>query len=159
MKKHLFLTAIFTLSLVPFATTGRAQAPIIKLHHRSEFRDEGLRNPLWPIGWQKPEKGVEIVSNEPQMPVGPEQFSVTSISISSTPLTVINGRTYAEGETINAIFNGQRLKILVVQITDGGVVLQYLGKKFTVNQKRLDALPKESTLKADEPHDNAIILH
>jgi hypothetical protein len=159
MKNHPACIAAFALCLVSFASAGRAQATIIKLQHRSEFKDDGFRNPMWPIGWQKPANGTQNVSNEPQLPIGPELFNVTSISISSTPLAVINGRTYAEGEAINAIYGGQHIKILVAQINDGNVVLQYLGIKFTVNQKRPDMVPKESPAKDETPPDNSVILH
>jgi hypothetical protein len=158
MKKHLIFAAVSALCLAALAPQARAQSSLAKLTHRSEFKDDGFRNPMWPIGWQKPARGSENNSNDPQLPIGPELFNVTGISISASPLAVINGRTYAEGESINALYGGQHIKILVVQINDGNVVLEYLGIKFTVNQKRPDLVPKESPAKDETPPDNSVIL-
>jgi hypothetical protein len=159
MKKHFLFTAATALCLAALAPQACAQSTLAKLTHRSEFKDDGFRNPMWPIGWQKPANGTQDVSTGPQLPIGPGMFNVTSISISSAPLAVINGRTYAEGEFINAIYGGQHIKILVSQINDGNVVLQYLGIKFTVNQKRPDMMPKQSPAKDETPPDNSVILH
>lgn len=140
------------------AVTSHAQTDgTFKLKHLSSFNGGPARNPFWPIGWVK-EAGAD--PQEEAAPITADKFQVTSISTGSAPLAVINGKTYAEGETILALYGDQKIKILVVAISDGDVILQYLDKKYDIPLKRPelvhsaanndDALPSKD--------DNVIIL-
>lgn len=156
MKTQHSKTALLLVLFASLTSSAFSQTPV-KVAYRSSFSDEGLRNPFWPIGWQKTDPTPQIATQGPALPISPDLFNVSSISISSSPLAVINGRSYGEGEVIDAIYNGQRIKILVVRITDGDVTLQYMNRKFVVSQRRLDMTPKHSS-KDDVLHDTAIIL-
>ena len=88
------------------------------------FQAAPPRNPFWPIGWVKSETGGNTANvDETPVPITADKFEVTSISTGASPLAVINGKTYAEGETIIALYGEQKIKILVVAIHDGDVVL------------------------------------
>jgi len=126
-----------------------------QLKHRSDFALQATQhNPFWPIGW---EKGAAVSSSqqESQVPISAQNFVVTGISISSPPMAMINGQNYAEGETITAMFGGQKVKILVVTINDGSVVLQYLNKKYVIALRRPELNTKvpqqEFTPQQDKP--------
>ena len=99
---------------------------MFKLKHRSSFTDAPARNPFWPIGWVKGDTTQAEVQDA--VPITADKFEVTSISTGSNPLAVINGKTYAEGETIIALYDDQKIKIQVVAINDGDVVLNISAK-------------------------------
>jgi hypothetical protein len=136
-------------TLVSHAQTSDA----LKLKHRSAFAGGPARNPFWPIGWVKDSSGGSAESEETVAAITPDKFLVTSISTGANPLAVINGKTFGEGETINAMYGDQKIKILVLAIQDGEVVLQYAGKKYVIAMKAPemththveseDALPKK----------------
>ena len=141
--------------------TSNAQTDVtLKLKHRSSFSNAPARNPFWPIGWVKGEN-AQGSEQEAEVPITADSFVVTSISISSTPQAIINGKIYAEGDVINALYGGQKVKIQVMVINDGDVILQYLGKKYTVPLKR----PELSSHKAETSEDtlpkkdDVLILH
>lgn len=133
------------------------ETTIFKLIHRSEFSSTVERNPFWPIGWVK--GAGQAATQEAAVPVSASNFTVSSISISSTPLAVINGKTYAEGEVINAMYGGQRITIRLVAIHDGDVVLEYLGKRYTVPMKRPELIQKPVSGDTLPKQDNTLILH
>src|SRR5579862_5206371 len=134
MKTSLRMTLI-ALLLCGAAIACNAQTNVdLKLKHRSTFTCDAAHNPFWPIGWVK--NGTESETQDVAVPITADKFQVTSISTGATPMAVINGKTYAEGETIIALYSGQKIKILVASVTDGTVVLQYLDKKYTVPLKR-----------------------
>lgn len=158
MKTQLKIAGI---ALFALAVSGRAAcaqaAGDFKLQHRSSFANPPARNPFWPIGWVKAGQVPEAPPNT-QVTLSPESFVVSSISLSAPPLAIINGKSYAEGETINAIYNGQRIRIQVVAIGDGAVTLQYAGRKITVFIKRALSGPKPEPGESTPPG-STLILH
>src|SRR5271168_3925148 len=95
--------AVLILGLGQISSNAQTEGEF-QLKHRSSFTDAPGRNPFWPIGWVK---GQETQNNvqETAVPVNEASFVVTSISSgSTTPLAVINGKTYGEGETIIAMY-------------------------------------------------------
>jgi hypothetical protein len=132
-----------------------------KLKHHSSFTNAPARNPFWPIGWVKGDT-TKTETQEAEVPITADKFEVTSISTGSAPLAMINGKTYAEGETINAVYGDQKIKILVVAINDGAVVLQYLDKKYTIPLKRPELVHNPVSNDDDllpRKDDNTLILH
>lgn len=154
MKNKLIIAGMALLAL---AAPVRPQAGEFKLQHHSSFDSQPAHNPFWPIGWVKSDKPQEA-PQEAVATISPDNFVVTSISLSATPLAVINGKTFGEGEFINAVFGGQRVRIQVASIGDGVVTLLYAGKKIQVPMKRALSAPKQE-VKENTPQDNAMILH
>lgn len=158
MNKQLQIAGLALFALVFDDRIACSQtAGDFKLQHRSSFVNQPAHNPFWPIGWVKSDQPQET-SQDTQVSINPENFVVTSISLSATPLAVINGKAFAEGETINAIYGGQRIRIQVLSIGDGTVTLQYAGKKIMLSLKRASSGAKQEA-KETAPHDNAMILH
>ena len=106
------------------------------LKKRSTFNaPEQTRTPFWPIGWSP----SAAPGTQPEMPragfvLNPDNFVVTSILIGTHSLTVINGRSYGEGENLRnprsksaaagAVLIPNGVKIRVQRISDGEVTLQ-----------------------------------
>ena len=162
MKTPLKIAALALLVLAWGQISSSAQTDgAFKLTHRSSFTGAPERNPFWPIGWVKGQDTQTDVQ-ETAVPITEASFVVTSISSgNSTPLAVINGKTYGEGETIVAMYGSQKIKIQVVAINDGEVVLQYLDKKYTVKMKE-PVLNHHSDDDSDallKKNDNVLILH
>lgn len=170
MNTQLKIAGLAFLALISASRTALPQAPgEFKLKHRSSFTDPPAHNPFWPIGWVNSEHPQETVQ-EPLVAIKPESFVVSSISLGASPLAVIraaadstsgkttSGKTYGEGDSIEAIYGGQRIRIQVVAIGDGAVTLQYAGKKIIVSMKHAESGPRQEP-KANALKDNAIILH
>jgi len=159
VKNLLKITIAALLALACQSRTARAQeADAFKLKHLSSFSQTSAHNPFWPIGWVKGPESRQSVQ-EVAVPITPENFSVTSISISPTPLAIINNKSCAEGETITANYGGQSLKILVRAIHDGEVILQYEGKNYSVPLRRTELAPKENVSEPVTSQEGPMILH
>ena len=132
-----------------------------KLTHRSTFANASAHNPFWPIGWVKGDTSTQSESTEPTVPISESNFTVTSISTGVNPQATINGKIYGEGETIIAMYGGQKIKIVLVAVNDGEVVLQYLGKNYKVQMKHPELHMHESSNDDDallKKQDNVLIL-
>ncbi len=107
----------------PAATPGRNSGKEYLLKNVSTFNPPPVesRNPFWPIGWTP--TAVAAVAAAPVVEVKAEQFTVTSISVDSLPLAVINGQNKAIGDRVPV--PGTQEFVTVKKITDGMVVLQY----------------------------------
>ena len=177
MKTPLIIAPLFLASLALLPPAANAQSvqtqvaqatPAVEtkpgetyqLKHRSSFTADQAHNPFWPIGWVKGAVVAGAVAQENDVPITSDSFTVTSISIGTTPLAVINGKTYGEGETISAVYGGQRIKIQVTAITDGTVILQYLNKKYVIALKHPELQSKAAPPQEYEPRtDSTMILH
>lgn len=159
MKIKLTITTLALASAFVHGTASAQTAETYKLKHRSAYTDPSAHNPFWPIGWTKGDVVQQATAQEAPPPISAESFAVTSISLSAAPLAVINGKTYGEGEIINAISGTQRLHIQVVAITDGSVVLQYLNKRYTIPLRRPQLNSERAPIKQESPAENAMILH
>lgn len=164
MNTRLAKTSIALLLATGAAFTCHAQTEdgVFKVKHQSSFTGTADRNPFWPIGWVKSDTGgAQNVAEETAAPITADKFEVTSISTGANPLAVINGKTYAEGETIIALYGDQKIKILVLAIHDGDVVLQYLDKKYVIQMKRPEFVhnPSSDQDLAPRKDDNILILH
>ncbi|MGB8354896.1 MAG: hypothetical protein WCD79_13455 [Chthoniobacteraceae bacterium] len=140
-------------------TTGTTGIYVIK--HRSEFSYTSPHNPFCPIGWVR---GADPTQNtavaETVAPISANNFVVSGISISPTPIALINNKECAEGETIEARYGDQILKIKVLRINDGSVVLQYQNKAYTIPLKHptlsSESAPKEEVQPQQE---RPMLLH
>lgn len=87
------------------------------------------RAPFWPIGWAPPKEGDPIENDKGRLPVNQPpvelKLKVTSILLGSPSLITIGGRSFAEGERIPVVSQGRRFMVLIRQVRDGGVVLEY----------------------------------
>lgn len=139
-------TVLVALSMIAgFAVLAPAQTvEELKIKERSSFRAPvTLRNPFWPLGWQKPSPtapGAPTVARSAATPVPvifkPDLFTVTSISTGAVPVAVINGRIYGEGELISFNSGGPKpVSAQVYAIKDGMVTLRYQDKTVNVFQK------------------------
>ncbi len=131
--KHLPLLAALALGLVAHAPDASAQTGF-KLKNRSSFSSNRVtRDPFWPIGWTK-QSGAPA---ESAAPVKAEDFVVSTIMIDQgTPLAVINGKVYGEGETMSLIAGGAKVSVVVAAIEDGRVVLRHQGATITAPLRR-----------------------
>ena len=155
-------TKAAVIALLLLGITGRAawaqSGAIYELKHRSAFSEQPARNPFCPIGWVKGVEAIQSVQEAAAPLVTADSFVVTGISISPTPLALINGKACEEGETIEAKSGGQILKIKVLRINDGSVVLQYQNKTYTVALKQ-PKLSSESAPKELPPENPPMTLH
>ena len=128
--------AVFATLAAPAALHAQSSAPgpamnsgkEYVLTHSSSFNAPPLsaRNPFWPIGWVPTAvvpTQVAVVLN-----VKAEDFNVTTISMDFPALAVINGKTRAVGDRIPVGTAGTD-SVLVKQILDGVVVLDYHGRE------------------------------
>ncbi|HWB61200.1 MAG TPA: hypothetical protein VG733_17090 [Chthoniobacteraceae bacterium] len=167
MNKHLAITTLLLLGATAACHAQTQQAADsqtggfkLKLKHTSSYSGAPAHNPFWPIGWAKSET-TQNQAEEVAVPITADKFEVTSISTGSSPLAVINGKTYGEGETIIALYGDQKIKILVVAINDGEVVLQYLDRKYTIPLKRPEFVhaPTSEQEPLSPKDNNILILH
>jgi hypothetical protein len=148
------IAAACVLSTAPrLAAEGTASGGGYTLKHRSAFRiDRDSRVPFWPIGYKKPTavaggngEAAEIEAKKPQ--IQPGQFRVTSILMGNPALATINGRSFEEGELLPVVNGGERLRVSVRAIRDGGIWLDHDGQVIFVPLARTELGPK----KADKP--------
>ena len=138
-RRAVRFAALALLLALPAALHAQAStAPLPKnsgkeyvLAHASSFNapPAAARNPFWPIGWvpsAAPTQAAAVV-----LSVKPEDFNVTTISVDYPALAVINGKTRAAGEHIPVGAAGTDF-VLVKQILDGVVVLDYHGREMRV---------------------------
>jgi hypothetical protein len=116
----------------PEAAAVAAPAPAVEpyvLKSRSTF-DAALdaRAPFWPIGWSK---GARHAPVKPAVkgPAAPmlqaDQFTVSGVLLGNPAMATINGRSFAQGEVIPVVLDGNRLNLVLRSVQDGGVVLEY----------------------------------
>ena len=89
----------------------------------------GARNPFWPIGWT-PAPVVAATAVAPVYSVKPEDFTLTTTSVDYPPLAIINGRSYAVGDSIPAAGGADTVKVKAIQ--DGVVLLDHHGRELRV---------------------------
>jgi len=71
-------------------------------------------------------------------------FKVSSISIGQLSIAIINNRAFAEGEAFDLRGEGKEVKrVTVLKINDGSVLLDYSGRKVTVQLFRKEPVPLE----------------
>ena len=132
-----FRFLVLSLSLSFAAGAGAQTDGRFELKNRSGFAGSADgRNPFWPIGWKKsaPTESATTVRTTAPENLKPDSFVVSSIllgSVDMPSLVVINGRGYAEGETV-ASPTGYTGIIQVAEIHDGTVVLQANGHRIIV---------------------------
>jgi hypothetical protein len=138
MKTH---TCLFLIAALPIMADEATVAPY-ELKTRSSFAvNTDARTPFWPIGWVKPKVGQAPVTKpgtvvKEELPFDAKYFQVTSVYLGSPSLATINGRSFAQGEYLPVSYKGQRLKVMVHSIRDGGVVLQHENKTLLVPIRR-----------------------
>ena len=125
--KLVFLLALVTGTLA-IAAEGE-KVPPMQLKSHSEFHvDLNTRTPFWPIGWVRPSGSkIPTVGKKPavEFQLEAKHFQLTSVLLGTPPLATINGRAFGEGETLPVMRNGERLKVVLRAIRDGGVTLDY----------------------------------
>ena len=161
MKNVLKITIVILVLAFPgrmaFAQAPEAQG-IFKLKHVSTFKQTSAHNPFWPIGWVRT-ANVQQQESEPQVPITSANFNVSSISISPTPMAIINNKACAEGETITARYGASRIQIQVMAIRDGEVILQYQGQNYTIPLKRPELTSKPANEEPPTMQETPMILH
>ena len=116
----------------PAATPNPANAKVsgkeYVLTHTSNFQPlpNGQRNPFWPIGWTPSAPVAAAAAGPVLLDVRADQFVVTSISLDAPALAVVNGKTRGVGDRIPVSADSKDF-VLVKQIVDGAVVLDYHG--------------------------------
>lgn len=133
MKSPIRITALALLAAL-LTPAALAQSPGFKLENRSSFSSNRVtRDPFWPIGWSKKGATTAIATAA----VKADDFSVTTIMIDQgTPLAVINGKVYGEGETMTVDARGNKVQVQVAAIEDGRVVLRHQGESLSVPLRR-----------------------
>lgn len=119
--------------LLVLAGAGWAPAQTAEELHatrRSSFEaPAGARDPLTPIGWQKPQAAGEVANPHMGRAVEsylvPAAFVVSSISLDRIPLAVVNGKAYGEGDIFPFTAGGEKVQLQVFAIRDGAVTLRY----------------------------------
>jgi hypothetical protein len=129
----LLVTTTVNAQPAPAATPAPSPTPVRK----SSFTTHGVaRNPFWPVGWAPGvKKPVE------QVTIGPEYFKVTAILLGPPHLAVINGKDYAEGDSISVPVGGKEEKVRIDAVRDGFILLNHRGRPITVPMNRA-AQPK-----------------
>ena len=112
-------------SVIPTSTTDSATtAKQYRAATKSSFNiPEKGRNPFWPIGYVA---RVKSAPNEEQLlriPV--EQFKVTSIILDTPSIALINGKDYTRGQFLPMTTATGTAKLLITNIEDGFVTVQY----------------------------------
>lgn len=130
------------------ATSAPPQKYLLKSRSKFEL-PAGTRAPFLPVGWAKGAVAVAAVVEAPKPVLTEKMFRVTSISLGSPSLAVINGRAYSEGEFIRmgklpvaagkvsaGGAPGASPRVRVQRISDGVVVLQADQQQLTVRLSR-----------------------
>lgn len=81
------------------------------------------RNPFWPIGFIPRQKST--VSEEQLLRIPIEQYKVTTIILDTPSIAVINGKDYTRGQFLNLATATGTIKLLITNIEDGFVTVQY----------------------------------
>ena len=154
MKKQLRITGFGLLLFACTAIHAAAQnAEGFKLKNRSTFSSAGREHdPFWPIGWVKPAVSATSTGSgvAKEVEFSTNGFVLTSILLGQPAIAVINGREYAEGETIKWAAGGENAGIQLVAVQDGSVVLRHQDKNYTVVMHRKGEEQKQIA-KTEEP--------
>ena len=129
---------VVAMGAIPAMAQGNGGNGVLQLKNRSSFNSIEGRNPFWPIGYVA---GTVVASQDQQVVakplIKPEDFTLTSISsFGGTRMATVCGKPVAEGDLVKVPLNGQPVKVQVVKVTDGSVVLRYMGQEVTVLLKR-----------------------
>jgi len=85
---------------------------------------EKSRNPFWPIGYTARPKTAGT-TEEQLLRIPVEQFKVTTIILDTPSIAVINGKDYTRGQFLAMPSAGGTAKLLITNIEDGFVTVQY----------------------------------
>lgn len=134
MKKLILALVPFTASLlsVSGADSAAKKAPTEKgtpvPARKSTFKvASDARNPFWPIGWvRKAPVATATTTETPRMTttIRADQFNVTSISLNPYRVVVVNGKDYAEGDTMKLTIGQTVIPVQIVRVTDGEVIFR-----------------------------------
>lgn len=107
--------------------------PAIAEQRKSSFTTAGAtRNPFWPVGWMPGDgKKVEEVPT-----ITASLFNVSAILLGPPNLAVINGKDYAEGDTLSIAVGGKEERVRIDAIRDGFLLLNHRGRPITVALNR-----------------------
>jgi hypothetical protein len=135
---HLILIALTCAGLRASADDD-APAPGYHTKIRSSFSAPDVtRDPFWPVGFVKPAASgpvAAVIAEQPVPELRADGFNVSSILIvANQRLAVINGKAYAQGETVAMIGNSFAVQVAAIQ--DGGIVLQCKNRQVTVPLRR-----------------------
>lgn len=81
------------------------------------------RNPFWPIGFTP--RAKTAINEEQLLRIPIEQYKVTSIILDSPSIAVINGKDFTRGQFLNLATATGTIKLLITNIEDGFVTVQY----------------------------------
>ena len=155
----LVLLFAFTASTIVAATEG-GKVPPMQLKTHSEFHvDLNTRTPFWPIGWVRPSGSAPRVVGkkvEVEFQLEAKHFQLTSVLLGTPPLATINGRAFGEGEMLPVMRGGERLKVILRAIRDGGVTLDYNKQRLFVPLRMEVATTKPGDVKPAEMKDFTI---
>lgn len=155
----LVLLLALTVSAIATAAEGE-KVPPMQLKTHSEFHvDLNTRTPFWPIGWVRPiGSAPKVVGKkaEVEFQLEAKHFQLTSVLLGNPPLATINGRAFGEGETLPVMRGGERLKVIVRAIRDGGVTLDYNKQRLFVPIRLEVATTKPGEVKPAEMKDFTI---
>lgn len=136
------------------------KVPPMQLKSHSEFHvDLNTRTPFWPIGWVRPSGSAPKMIGkkvEVEFQLEAKHFQLTSVLLGTPPLATINGRAFGEGETLPVMRGGERLKVVLRAIRDGGVTLDYNKQRLFVPIRLEVATTKPGEVKPAEMKDFTI---
>jgi hypothetical protein len=104
----------------------------------SSFKLDKLEHdPFSSLDDPEPEKSLPnsilVVQSGTSKTIGPELFHITTISVDKLPIAIINRRAFAPGDTFRiTAADGRIIKVAVLEVRDGGVLLDLEGTKLTV---------------------------
>jgi hypothetical protein len=112
---------VFPAAVTPAATPMVNQ---YRAHTKSTFvLPEKGRNPFWPIGYIPRVKTA--VNEEQLLRIPVEQYKVTTIILDTPSIAVINGKDYTRGQFLPLSTTTGTVKLLITNIEDGVVTVQY----------------------------------
>ena len=139
-------TCLFTLGFLLGAASLQA-ADELPFPKPSWFHSSSIpRDPFTPIDTLDMDKTLVVDSaSQPGQKVDlASLFKVSSISIGQLSIAIINSRAFAEGEAFDLRGEGKEIKrVTVLKINDGSVLLDYAGRKVTVQLFRKEPVPLE----------------
>ena len=153
---HLLLTVACTALAV--ACTAHAESEKsggYELKNRSSFNvSADARIPFWPIGFTRPASRPDGAASEMRktaagIQIDPSNFSVTSVLLGHPALATINGRSFEEGEVLPVVHGGERLRVVLRAIRDGGITLQYESQQIFVPLKRPELGTRQAQQKSE----------
>lgn len=131
------MKALLRTFLLALVVSKVALAGEYKLKNASRFESgKSSRSPFWPVGYVK--SGTDKAGGGGSIGLKAADFKVTSIFLGGIPrMALINGKDYAEGQTVTIQVGTFQAKATLINVFDGGVVLQHQGEKIMVPLRRL----------------------